>query len=128
MPSGNRPFPCKKWGRGQISRDTCSAGNHLLEESKSHKTVCFRHFLLDPKRGGGGRRGGGGGGGRNVCFVVPFLFHTHTPNAHTYIHTLTVYKNTVAVFPRTQLCPSTLGKVFQTLFGLMASAERADLK
>lgn len=26
-------------GRGHCSRDTCFSGNHLLEESKSHKTV-----------------------------------------------------------------------------------------
>lgn len=63
-PSGNRSFPGKVWGRRRISRDTCSIGNHLLEESKqSQDCVCFRHFLLDLERGRGESGGGGGGEG-----------------------------------------------------------------
>lgn len=58
-PLGNRPFPSKKRGRGQISRDTCSTGNHLLEESKSHKTVSASGISCWIQREGG--RGGGPG-------------------------------------------------------------------
>lgn len=81
-PLGNRPFPSKKWGRGQIGRDTCSIGNHLLEESKnSHKTVSASGISCWIQREGGG----GGGQWLNVFLVVPFLFQTHS-NTHKLTH------------------------------------------
>lgn len=81
MPSGNGPFPNKKkkkkWGRGQISRDTCSTGNHLLEESKSHKTVSASGISCWIQKAGEG----GGGQWLEASLVVPFLFHTQS-NTH----------------------------------------------
>lgn len=83
-PLGNRPFPSKMWGRGQISRDTCSTGNHLLEESKSHKTVSASGISCWIQREEEEEEEVLGMGGQwlNVFFVVPFLFHTHS-NTHT---------------------------------------------
>lgn len=80
-PSGNRPFPSKKWGKGQISRDTCSTGNHLLEESKSHKTVSAPGISCWIQREGGG--GGGGGAGA----VAECLFSCSISLSHTHLHT-----------------------------------------
>lgn len=117
-PSGNRPFPSKKWGRGQISRDTCSTGNHLLEESKSHKTVSASGISCWIQRGEGG-------GWLNAFLVVPFLFHTHSTPTHVY--TLTMRKYTVAISPNpSQLCASLTFEEVLDVVGLSASADRAD--
>lgn len=46
-------------GEGGISRDTCSIGNHLLEESKKKKKTVTRLSLLQAFPAGSGEGGGG---------------------------------------------------------------------
>lgn len=118
-PLGNRPFPSKKWGRGQIRRDTCSTGNHLLEESKSHKTVSASGISCWIQREEEEEEEWGQW--LNVFLVVPFLF------SYTLQHTLTTRKYTVAISqnsPQFSASSSTFREVLDA--GLIVSAERDD--
>ena len=121
-PLGNRPFPSKKWGRGQIRRDTCSTGNHLLEESKSHKTVsasgisCWIQREREEEE-----EEEEWGQWLNVFLVVPFLF------SYTLQNTLTTRKYTVAISQNSSQLSASSSTFREVLdAGLIVSAERDD--
>lgn len=127
MPLGNRAFPCKKkkkmWGEGanqqrHLFRWKPSVGR--VKESQD--CLCFRHFLLDPKRGG--EHGGGVGAAEGWRgFLFPCSILSYTLPTHTLMCALTLRKQSASFSQNSALSLYIWGgKVFLDAVGFAASA------